>query len=298
MSPGSRIRPTESSLEPAFTLLKKDTNGNYKYLGKVIVSGIRRLVLPAHGRRGARRKVSWPPSRNSRGNSAICSFERNGDLIITDITNHKLITRSPGRWEFSSMAMPSGKRFSIPIKLQPPLIKMLRYKNGAFTSDPPIDLNNGMISNWLYDTQEDPNIGVLTVWSTYFDPNRIFYSVWDNPLIKVKPAVNVVASKKTERSFFRINYLYMVSWQNNPYNVDKKVNVTQYNIYRRTVGSGGNWVLATTTASTVLGYTDTKSVDASSNYEYYVTCVDDKGNESKITAVSTAAAAPRSITIK
>ena len=106
---------------------------------------------------------------------------------------------------------------------------------------------------------------------------------------------NVAASKKIERSFFRIRYFTIVTWQNNPYNIEKKVNVTKYNLYRRTQGSGLNWVLLAALDPTVFSYLDDKNVDASSNFEYYVTCLDDKGNESKI---ETAAAAPRSITLK
>jgi hypothetical protein len=284
----------ETALEPAFSLLKKDTNGTYKYLGKVIVSGNPGwFFLPtvAAVQKKGFMAAAWEQPREFR----FLPFERNGDTIVTDTKNLKLLTPSPGRWEFSSFAMPFGEEILYSYKDPSTVIKMLRYKNGAFTSDPPIELNNGMASNWLYDTQEDPNIGVLTVWSTYTEPNRIFYSIWDNPLIKVKPAVNVVASKKAERSFFRISYLYTVTWANNPYNVDKNVVLTKFNIYRRTVGSGGNWVLIESTSPTVLSYTDTKNVDASSNYEYYVTCLDDKGNESKIEA---AAAAIRSITLK
>jgi hypothetical protein len=283
-----------SDIEPAFSLLKKDTNGSYKYLGKVIVSGYPGwFFLPtvaAVQKKGFVAAV-WQNAKEFH----FLPFERNGDSIIADTKNLRKATDSPGRWEFSSIAMPFGEEILYTYKDPSTAIKMMRYKDGKFLNEPPIALNNNMACDWVYDSQEDPNIGLLTVWATMPEPNRIFYSVWDNPLIKVKPAVNVAASKKVERSFFRINYLYTVTWQNNPYNIEKSVKLTKFNLYRRTQGSGLDWVLVTSLDPTVFSYTDTKNVDASSNYEYYVTCLDDKGNESKIEA---AAAAIKSITLK
>ena len=281
-------------LIPGFGLLKKGSDGNYVYLGKVVntdIVGWVFLTSVAAVQRKGFLIGCWEQQRGY----YYQPFERQGDVIVTDNKNWMWAADPPRRWDFASMAIPFGEEILYTYKDPATMIKMRRYKNGKFLDETPIDLNNSTACNWLYDCQEDPDIGLLTVWSTYFDPSKIFYSVWDNPLIHVRPAVNVAASKKIERSFFRIRYFTIVTWQNNPYNIEKKVNVTKYNLYRRTQGSGLNWVLLAALDPTVFSYLDDKNVDASSNFEYYVTCLDDKGNESKI---ETAAAAPRSITLK
>jgi hypothetical protein len=270
----------EIDKEPAFSLVKKDINGSYKYLGKVVVSGNPGwFYLPTVA--VVEKKGFLAAVYEGMKQFYYLPFERSGDSIITDTSKFKMITQSPGRWEFSAIAMPFGEEILYSHKNPATAIKMLRYKNGAFLNEPAIDLNNNMASNWLYDSQEDPNIGVLTVWATASEPNRIFYSVWENPLIKVKSAVNVIAAKQMERSFFRMKYLYAITWQNDPYNVSKGVVITKFNIYRRDRDSGQTWVLVASTTPTVLSYVD-NNVTASSYFEYYVTAVDDKGNESKI----------------
>ncbi len=283
-------------LIPGFGLLKKGSDGNYVYLGKVVdteVTGWFFLTSVAAVQRKGFLVGVWEQQRGY----YYIPFERQGDSILTDIKNVIRVPQAdpPRRWDFSSMVIPFGEELLYTYKTPDSVIMMKRYKNGKFLEGGDIDLCNSMPNNWLYDSQEDPDIGLLTVWSTYFEPNRIFYSVWDNPLIHVRPAVNVVASKKIERSFFRIRYFTIVTWQNNPYNIEKKVNVTKFNLYRKTQGSGMDSVLLASLDPTVFSYTDEKNVDASSNFEYYVTCLDDKGNESKI---ESAAAAPRSITLK
>ena len=274
----------EADLNPCFSLLKKDTDGNYKYLGKVIVSAVPGWhFLPSVA--AVYRKGFMACVNENAREFRYLPFERNGDSIITDVSKLEKITNSPGRWEFSSMAMPFGEEILYSYKAPDTSIKMLRYKDGAWTSDPPLDLNNGMASNWLYDSQEDPNIGVLTVWATYTEPNRIFYSIWDNPIMKVKNAVLKGTPQKTMlRSFFRMRWIYVIKWENNPFNVEKQVVVTQFNVYRRNAGSSNAWTqigsVPFDSETTEFGYAD-KDVTAASNFEYCVTCVDDEDNESK-----------------
>ena len=270
----------DKDLEPAFSLLKKDTNDTYKYLGKVIVtSPAGWYFLPTVA--AVEKKGFLAAVFENTREFYHLAFERNGDTIVTDITNVKPITKSPPRWEFSSIAMPFGEEILYSHKNPSTGISMLRFKDGAFLSDPAIDLNNNMASDWLYDVQEDPNIGVLTAWATNPEPNRIFYSVWENPILKVKSAANLVYAKQVERSFFRMKYIYALTWENNQFNIDKQVVVTKFNIYRRNAGSSDAWVQIDSVDATVFAYAD-KNVTASSNFEYYVTCVDDKDNESKI----------------
>jgi hypothetical protein len=142
-----------------------------------------------------------------------------------------------------------------------------------------------MACNWLYDSQEDPNIGVLTAWATYNEPNKIFYSVWENPIVRLKNAVlKGTPVKQILRSFFRMRYIYVIIWENNPFNIDRQIVVTKFNIYRRTSGSGDAWTqigsVPFSNDVTEFSYAD-KDVTAASNFDYSVTCVDNEGNESR-----------------
>jgi len=274
----------DSDLWPAFSFLKKDTDGNYKYLGKVIVSTATGWhFLPTVAvveKKGFLACIN----ENTRQYFHL-PFERNGDGIVTNFSNFAPVTSGPGRWEFPSIAMPYGEEILYSYKAPDTSIKMMRYKNGAFLNETAISLNNNMASNWVYDSQEDPNLGVLTVWATYQEPNRIFYSLWDNPLLKVKNAVlKNIPQKQVLRSFFRMRYIYILLWENNPFNIEKQVVVTKFNVYRKTTGSSDNWVQVGSvpfdSQITEFRYVD-YNVTASSNFEYSVTCVDNEGNESK-----------------
>lgn len=274
----------ESIIEPAFSLLKKDTNGMYKYLGKVIVTGYSGWhFLPTVA--AVEKKGFMAAINEQMREYRYLPFERNGDAIITNLANFKTVTAGPGRWEFPCIAMPWGEEILFSYKDPATMIKMLRYKDGAFINEPAIDLNNNRACNWVYDTQEDPNIGVLTVWATREEPSKIFYSVWDNPLLKVKSAILIGVPEKTIlRSFFRMRYIYIIRWENNPFNVEKGVIVTQFNIYRKNKGSNDAWTQIASvpfdTGITQFSYAD-KDVTAASNFDYAVTCVDNEGNESK-----------------
>lgn len=272
-------------IEPAFSLLKKDTDGNYKYLGKVIVSGYKGwFFLPtvAVVEKSGFLAAVYEDVREFK----YLPFDRNGDVITNvDITNLKTAAIAPKRWEFSSIALPFGEEILYTYKDVDTSIKMKHYKDGAFLSDPPMDLNNYMPSYWLYDSQEDPNIGVLTAWSTYAEPNKVYYSVWDNAILKLKNAVlKSTPVKQILRSFFHMKYVYILKWENNPFNIEKNVVVTKFNIYRRTIGSSESWLqIASEPFSadkTEYSYMD-NNVKASDNFEYSVTCVDADGNESK-----------------
>ena len=78
-----------------------------------------------------------------------------------------------------------------------------------------------------------------------------------------------------------MQYLYALTWENDPYNVEKGVIVSKFNIYRRDRDSGQLWVKIDSVDASVLAYAD-KNVTAASYFEYYVTAVDNEGNESKI----------------
>jgi hypothetical protein len=270
-------------LIPAFSMLKKDTNNTYKYLGKVIINDYHGwFFLPSVA--VVEKKGILTAAYESMNNFSYFSFERTGDTI-TKIDAIKPVTASPRRWDFNSIAMPYGEEILYTYKTPSTGINMLKYKDGAFLNEPAIDLNNNMGSYWLYDSQEDPNIGVLSAWSTWEEPNKIFYSVWENPILKVKNAIlKSIPVKIVLRSFFRMRYIYPIVWENNPFNVEKQVVVTKFNVYRRKAASSDNWTqigsVPFTTDTTEFSYAD-KDVTASSNFEYSVTCVDNLGNESK-----------------
>ena len=78
--------------------------------------------------------------------------------------------------------------------------------------------------------------------------------------------------------------------QVNPENIALKINVVKFNIYRRAQGSGAAWVAVGSVTGSVLSFADTNGITPSSNFEYAVTAVNDKGIESRIQDVGTVAA--------
>jgi hypothetical protein len=85
-------------------------------------------------------------------------------------------------------------------------------------------------------------------------------------------------------------WLYDVKWANNPENISLNINVAKFNIYRRVQGSGAKWLAVGSVAGTVFSFGDSNGITSSSNFEYAVTAVNDKGIESRIQDIGTHAA--------
>ncbi len=164
-------------------------------------------------------------------------------------------------------------------------IKMIKYKDGEWINmDDPIDLCEEQPSAYTFDTYYAPNIGILSAWFTREDEASVYYSIYDYPFITIKSAVNVKVEKKVERSFFYEKYINYVTWENNPYNEKYKVNVVKYNLYRKLkTESISEYKKIAELDKDTLYYEDTdNSITSDYKYDYYVTCVDSEGRESKI----------------
>ncbi len=164
-------------------------------------------------------------------------------------------------------------------------IKMLKYKNGQWENlNNPIDLCNEQPSAYTFDSYMAPNIGILSTWFTREDEASIYYSIYDYPAILIKSAVNVKVEKKVERSFFFKEYINYVTWENNPYNIDNNVKVAKFYLYRKLKSEPvSKYTKIAETDKDTTFYEDTsKDIGADTKYDYYVTCVDEQGNESRI----------------
>lgn len=129
---------------------------------------------------------------------------------------------------------------------------------------------------------------ILIAWCTRKDPTQVeFATVPVPPMIRVKSVGNVVPQTGMERSFFRSYPINKLSWQANQFNVDNKINVTYYNVYRRVKGAG-DYLEAPIMSKIPVGTTtyNDLQIDPQLTYEYYVTCtalINDVEIESPIT---------------
>jgi hypothetical protein len=129
---------------------------------------------------------------------------------------------------------------------------------------------------------------ILVTWCARKEPTQIYTATLPvEPQIRVKSVGLLQPAKQLERSFFRNYYFNIVSWANNPFNVEHNIDVTHFNLYRRVQGSGNfpETPLMSRLPVATLRYEDV-AIDPLLTYEYYVTCiaqVNGKEIESKIT---------------
>lgn len=98
-------------------------------------------------------------------------------------------------------------------------------------------------------------------------------------VLRVYPPLNVSYAFQENRNLFSVEYLYEVTWQENPLNRQYGIQVTRYRIYRRT--QGGEFSLVKTVGADTFSWLDRYlGKEARGSFEYRVTAVDDLGNES------------------
>ena len=162
-------------------------------------------------------------------------------------------------------------------------LKLLRWKDGQWIDSQPIALEDDEINKWPYNIYADPNIGLLTTWFIEGDQGvgHGYYCIFHYPKSAVSSPINIAFAKKLEQNMFRKKIFYEVTWQNNPNNIANNVTIVKFNIYRR-VSGGGSWALAGSAEGTESIYLDANEITANSNFEYTVTAVNDKEEESSI----------------
>jgi hypothetical protein len=169
-------------------------------------------------------------------------------------------------------------------------VRMRIMKNWVWQTGP-LDLSqNERQFYYPYDSYSDPKIGILTAfqnWHEGADDNErelraeICISIYNYPKIITHSAINVTVTEKTERSFFKSFKFNLVSWQNHPLNTNLGVTVNNWRIYRKTKSDAvGAYVKIGEVPGTSFSFPDPANISAQNLYDYFVTGVDDKGNES------------------
>jgi hypothetical protein len=213
-------------------------------------------------------------------------YERSGDKLVFDQNKVTKIVSAPPLplGMFVSKAIAHGDEIMYTYFDLQHKLKLLRWKDGQWIDSQPIALENDVINKWPYNIYTDPDIGLLTIWFIEDDygAGHSSYCIYNYPKSTISSPISIAYAKKLERSLFSSHLFYEVTWQNNPINIAKNVTVVKFNIYRRASGSSGNWVLAGSVAGTVLIFRDKNEITSNSNFEYTVTAVNDKNQESTI----------------
>ena len=267
-------------------LVKRDAGGNYSVVDKKLATsnytGYHFLPSLAVTDNKGMMTFMW----QQQAGYYYLPYERSGDTLVFDQTKVTRIAAAPllPQWMYWSKAIAHGDEIMFTYLDTQHKMQLLRWKNGQWVDSQPIALETDEINKWPYNLYADPNIGLLAVWfieDTKGD-GHTYYCIYNYPKPSIRPPVNITYVKKLERSFFHGRYLYEVNWQNDPYNIEKKVAVIKFNIYRRNKGSSDAWVAVGSVEGTVNIYRDKNTITAKSDFEYTITAVNDKNIESKI----------------
>ncbi len=212
------------------------------------------------------------------------TLEKVDNTIKYDAKGLKRIAAAPiSPWYyFHSKAVGHGDKIYYAYRDGDGAYKMLVWQDGQWlNSGRPIVLT-AQAAEWPWDFISNQN-GIYLAWYTTVEPSKLIVSFYPDKLIVVSSATNVTHTHITDASLFSKTYLNTVSWKNNAYNVENEVVLSKYVIYRKlkTQGLDGYTKLAEV-APSVTTYEDTAASEAEDLYDYYVTCVDESGNESAI----------------
>jgi len=109
------------------------------------------------------------------------------------------------------------------------------------------------------------------VWDS--DPDTVTLKA----IVPIQPPSNFSVQRIENTNGFQTEYLNKLSWDDNPENAN--VNVVKYKIYRRVKGSSAAMTPIAEVEASVHEYLD-RGLGVNDYYEYAITAVDDKGNES------------------
>jgi hypothetical protein len=213
-------------------------------------------------------------------------YERSGDTLVFNQNNVTRIAAAPllPQWMYWSKAIAHGDEILFTYLDTQHMLKLLRWKDTQWLDSQPIALQSGSINKWPYNIYADPNIGLLAIWfiEDGVGDGHTYYCIYNYPKPRIGAPVDVIYKKMLMRSFFHGYWAYRVHWADNPTNAEKDIQVIKYNIYRRVKWSGEKWTLAGSVEATVFAFTDKNGIQANSNYEYGVTAVNEKNNESPV----------------
>jgi hypothetical protein len=100
--------------------------------------------------------------------------------------------------------------------------------------------------------------------------------------LAIRSVANLKVEKRVERGFFNGYTLNILTWEANPENTELGLVISAQRVYRKArTENNSKWARIAELAGSILKYED-RNLPSDSDYVYAVTCVDNKGNESKI----------------
>lgn len=267
-------------------LIKKDASGTYTMVDNQWAtsnySGWH--FLPSIAMIGTKGIITF--MWQQQGGYYYLPYERSGDKLVFNQNNVTKIVDAPKlpHFLFHSKAIVHGDEIMFTYLDMEHKLQLRRWKDGVWLDSQPITLENNEINKWPFNLWADPNIGLLATWYTEADngDGSSFYCIYNYPKPTIRPPVSVTFERAMERSLFHGYWMFGIKWADNPYNIEKKITVVKFNIYRRIHWSTGKWTLVGSVDGTVFSFGDKNGVTASSDFEYAVTAVNEKNIESRI----------------
>jgi len=229
---------------------------------------------------------TWDFGDGSTGGGAMTNhvYSQRGEFIASlTVTDDDGLTGSASTSIYVSD--PPVARFSMNPETG---VAPLRVRFDASASSDP----DGTISKYVWDFGDNQNAQGRIVEHTYPEAGEyvITLEVADNfgishitsrtlRVMRVYPPQNVSYVFRENRNLFSREYLYEVQWAENPLNQQYGIQVTRYKIYRRV--KGGDFSLVETVGPQTFSWLDRYlAAEAEDQFEYQVSAVDDRGNES------------------
>jgi hypothetical protein len=267
-------------------LIKKDASNTYYLVDKQWATSNYTgwHFLPSIAMTGTKGIITF--MWKQQGGYFYLPYERSGDKLVFDQKNVTKIVDAPTvpNYMFYSKAIAHGDEIMFAYFDMGHKLQLLRWKDTRWIDSQPITLGNMEINKGPFNLWADPNIGLLATWYTEAGngDGTSYYCIYNYPKPTIRPPVNVTYEKAMERSLFHGYRLYAVKWADNPYNIEKKITVVKFNIYRRIKWSTDKWLLVGSVAGTVFEFGDKNGITASSDFEYAVTAVNEKNIESRL----------------
>jgi len=177
-----------------------------------------------------------------------------------------------------------GKNFYCLAKNSQHILHVMKFNGETKAWEDPIRVYDKSVVYYdLYPS--DGNI--LIAFCTREAPTQVYFTSmvgsYEEPKIRIKSAVNVQVETELERSFFSGTYINHVTWENNPYNIEREVTIDSFNLYRKlkTEAKYGSTPYQAAIPASQYFFEDKFGIEATPLYDYAVTCVATINGEQK-----------------